>query len=1079
MKRELRRRGGAGKWVVRSLALTGLGALLLGLTGWPQPTRLLYLPTSEWERVLDEKEDVAYAVAVDASGAAVVVGTSEIVKYAPEGTTLWRRTLAAPARAVALDPQLGDVLVAGENGLERYTSDGRLLWHRGGAYRDVVWPEEGPIVALTADGVLKLLEPDGRVLRELDWGEAFTPEAEARALALGPFGLRGVAVVGEGFLALWEIDPDAAKGRVQWRIDYVGTARDAAFTSGGLLLVVGDQGVEAYETSTGKRLWRAPFPGESEPQAVATVSPSFEEALERGLTDDVAFVAGAVRRKGEEDWDFLTAKYTATGELLWSVPHDGGYGDDVAFGVAAQPGPPSRIYVTGFTSRPQEESASSSRGGPLDRDYLTVVYRERVLRAQEGGPCPGQRPQAGFEAEPPAPAVGEFVRFSNTSTDPDGWVVGSTWDFGDGITSQAHSPTHVYARPGVYTVTLTVVDNAGCVAQVRRTVEVREGLGRLEGLRWEAEPFASEITADFAWTVTRETRPNGYPLGYTPPPEPTDLDTVHFADLSTSRVTQVEVRFDVSGLDPDGTAVLWEWDFGDGTTATFPSPQSPVHVYEAPGSYTVRVTITDAGGRTRVVEETLTFASDPLPLLSWEWDLDGDALVDAFGQNPSFDYPDDGLYPVTLRVEDALGNTASVTQSLRVVNVPPQPDFLSGFLGFPELIKIGGFLWRREANCTPDARVAGTARYTVTMPPDSGGLSLADLSADSEPWGAVTGVSWAFSAPAPVTVQYLQGSDADPEPIVLLLNDLGRFYRGPVDVTLTTTDDDGDSWSTTQTLFVDNIPPCAAFVAEVTTKALSAALNCEVCVKQYGRGDEYVETKADLGLISRTIRRPKGSESCPKFNALCGPSEAVTYGFEVTLSLNVRESLTVTEAAPPGWGIDCATAKLLPGLSCTPTEISGTLLKGGGEVVYTLKALPGVTGGPHTIQGTFSSGKLTVTLDSDVVVCDLARLGKLEFSVDALNGVEWLTPAGGDWNGDALVGFDWFFTDSLGNAWTATGERPTGGFCSGGLCTLTAVDVVCDDTGWRYDVDVELTVADEGGAVNTRSASLSSSGPCR
>ena len=47
--------------------------------------------------------------------------------------------------------------------------------------------------------------------------------------------------------------------------------------------------------------------------------------------------------------------------------------------------------------------------------------------------------------------------FTDTSTgDPTAW----TWDFGDGTTSEAQSPTHTYA-PGDYTVTLTAANEGG------------------------------------------------------------------------------------------------------------------------------------------------------------------------------------------------------------------------------------------------------------------------------------------------------------------------------------------------------------------------------------------------------------------------------------------------------------------------------------------------------------------------------------------------------------------------------------------------------------------------------------------
>jgi len=46
------------------------------------------------------------------------------------------------------------------------------------------------------------------------------------------------------------------------------------------------------------------------------------------------------------------------------------------------------------------------------------------------------------------------------------------WDFGDGATSDLASPSHVYLRPGLYTVTLTVTDNTGASAQAFTSVAV-------------------------------------------------------------------------------------------------------------------------------------------------------------------------------------------------------------------------------------------------------------------------------------------------------------------------------------------------------------------------------------------------------------------------------------------------------------------------------------------------------------------------------------------------------------------------------------------------------------------------------
>lgn len=54
------------------------------------------------------------------------------------------------------------------------------------------------------------------------------------------------------------------------------------------------------------------------------------------------------------------------------------------------------------------------------------------------------------------------------------------------------------------------------------------------------------------------------------------------------------VEFDGSGSsDPDGTIVDYQWDFGDGGTA---SGETAAHTYAAPGVYTVTLTVTDDSG---------------------------------------------------------------------------------------------------------------------------------------------------------------------------------------------------------------------------------------------------------------------------------------------------------------------------------------------------------------------------------------------------------------------------------------------------------------------------------------------------
>lgn len=70
-------------------------------------------------------------------------------------------------------------------------------------------------------------------------------------------------------------------------------------------------------------------------------------------------------------------------------------------------------------------------------------------------------PVASFSATPTeggAPLTVVFTDTSNPGAEP---ITARLWEFGDGVTSTAQHPSHTYALPGAYTVSLTVTTSAG------------------------------------------------------------------------------------------------------------------------------------------------------------------------------------------------------------------------------------------------------------------------------------------------------------------------------------------------------------------------------------------------------------------------------------------------------------------------------------------------------------------------------------------------------------------------------------------------------------------------------------------
>ena len=67
----------------------------------------------------------------------------------------------------------------------------------------------------------------------------------------------------------------------------------------------------------------------------------------------------------------------------------------------------------------------------------------------------------GFSFSPGAPAASQTVSFSALASMSNQPVLTYLWEFGDGSTGSGATPTHVYAAPGTYTVTLVMFSGVG------------------------------------------------------------------------------------------------------------------------------------------------------------------------------------------------------------------------------------------------------------------------------------------------------------------------------------------------------------------------------------------------------------------------------------------------------------------------------------------------------------------------------------------------------------------------------------------------------------------------------------------
>ena len=173
-----------------------------------------------------------------------------------------------------------------------------------------------------------------------------------------------------------------------------------------------------------------------------------------------------------------------------------------------------------------------------DHGY-TVETKTSYINVSAGGPAP----EAYFTAGPtngPAPLSVSFTDYS--TEDPTSWQ----WDFGDGWTSEEQNPVHTYNYEGTYSVKLTASNQYGSNAITKiDCIEVSAG-GSPPVAAFSSSPTGGEA-----------------PL------------SVSFVDQSSNA--------------PTG----WQWDFGDGGTSSL---RDPVYTYNAAGTYTVALTVSNAYG---------------------------------------------------------------------------------------------------------------------------------------------------------------------------------------------------------------------------------------------------------------------------------------------------------------------------------------------------------------------------------------------------------------------------------------------------------------------------------------------------
>jgi PKD repeat protein len=229
---------------------------------------------------------------------------------------------------------------------------------------------------------------------------------------------------------------------------------------------------------------------------------------------------------------------------------------------------------------------------------------------------------------------GDSLHLNGIASMPGGSVTEYLWDFGDGNTSTALNPTHVYAEPGTYQIRFEVEGDNGCVKSQSETVEI--------GVVPEADFTTSTICGN---------------------------TNVIFENLSTD-------------------AVSYEWTF-DGTGQS--TNTNPVYNFGSPGTYQVSLLATASSGcqssqnREVRVPEVVVASFDYMgdacmgefdfentsqagtDEATYTWDINGETITD---ENLSYVFSEAGTYSVNLTVVNDDGCSDEVSEMIEVYESP-------------------------------------------------------------------------------------------------------------------------------------------------------------------------------------------------------------------------------------------------------------------------------------------------------------------------------------------------------------------------------------------------------------------------
>ncbi len=325
-----------------------------------------------------------------------------------------------------------------------------------------------------------------------------------------------------------------------------------------------------------------------------------------------------------------------------------------------------------------------------------------------------QKPVADFSIDKTNSCATPFnTNFTNLSLNG----VDYSWSFGDGGTSTDINPSHAYTKEGIFDVTLTVTNGAGCSQSITKSGLVQINLPHIQILNAPdsgCTPFTKTLAytsnmplTSYTWdlgdgNISNEaspentyTHPGRYTVTLTGETDngcratavmqdaiiASDKPHVEFSATPLIACAIQEINFTDEST---GDITKWFWNFHNGTSTL----QNPTHVFSDTGAFNIQLIVWNSGCSDTLEKEKYIYINSPIAKFNytnscedpyqktftdkskgadtWFWEF-GDGTTSTL-QSPVHTYSKQGTYTVKLTVyNNTTGCSFDTKQAIPVV----------------------------------------------------------------------------------------------------------------------------------------------------------------------------------------------------------------------------------------------------------------------------------------------------------------------------------------------------------------------------------------------------------------------------